>query len=114
MALPQPQSRLEVGFSVLGIFHVDDSATCGVNIPSPCRSATSSSWNQTELSWDNLDFNELIARLPDHIAGAKGRGAFGGALRDELKARGINVPFIGFSPTRIASKRLSTSWPPWD
>lgn len=91
------------GFDVLGIIHVQDSPTCGTNhvdaFPEVHFSLLDSG-----VTWDDLLFEELIARLetPEELAagGASGKGAFGSVLRDELIRRGIDVQWLGYVPTK--------------
>jgi len=91
------------GFRVLGIIHVQDSPTCGLDhvdsFPQIHFDLLDSG-----VTWDNLVFEELIASLetPEEMAarGASGKGAFGSVLRDELVRRGIDIQWLGYVPSK--------------
>ncbi len=91
------------GFQVLGIIHVQDSPTCGLDhvdsFPQIHFDLLDSG-----VTWDNLVFEELIASLetPEEMAarGASGKGAFGSVLRDELVRRGIDIQWLGYVPSK--------------
>jgi predicted secreted protein len=91
------------GYEVLGIIFVQDSPTCGLDNVDVFPAVHFDLLNRG-VTWDNLDFEQLIAGLetPEEMAkrGASGNGAFGGALRDELTRRGIDIQWLGYVPSK--------------
>ncbi len=91
------------GYQILGVIHVQDSPTCGTDhvdtFPQVHFDLLDSG-----VTWDHLNYDELIAKLetPEQMAarGANGRGAFGSVLRDELVRRGIDIPWLGYVPSK--------------
>lgn len=90
-----------VGYQVLGIIHVSDSPTCGLDNVSPFPLCHMEMMDHG-VSFDNLIFDELFPTLesPEEMAarGASGTGAFAGRLRDELVKRGIETQWLGLWP----------------
>jgi predicted secreted protein len=97
----QMEDYLENGYEVLGIIHEATSPSCGLdhvdNFPQIHFDLLDKG-----VTWDDLDFDKLAPALetPEEAAarGAKGTGAFCGRLRDELKKRMIDVPWVGIVP----------------
>jgi len=97
------QDYVENGYAVLGIIHTADSPTCGLDhvdsFPKIHFDLLDSG-----VTWDNLVFDDLVAKLetPEEMVarGASGRGAFGSVLRDELAQRKIEVPWLGYVPSK--------------
>ncbi len=97
------QDYVENGYEILGIIHVGDSPTCGLDHVDTFPQIHLDLLD-TGVTWDNLIFDELIANLetPEEMKarGASGKGAFASVLRDELVARGYDVPWLAFVPTK--------------
>jgi predicted secreted protein len=91
------------GYEVLGIIHIQDSPTCGLDhidsFPQIHFDLLDSG-----VTWDNLVFDKLIEKLetPEEMVtrGASGTGAFGGALRDELQRRQLDIQWLGYVPSK--------------
>jgi len=88
-------------YEILGIIHVADSPTCGLDNISPFPQCHMEMMEQG-VSFDNLIFDEIFPTLesPEEMAarGASGTGAFVGRLRDELAKRGIETQWLGLWP----------------
>lgn len=97
------EDYVENGYQVLGVIYVQDSPTCGLDHVDPFPQVHFDLLD-SGVRWDNLIFEELIARLetPEQMAarGASGKGAFGSVLRDELIKRGIDIPWLGYVPSK--------------
>jgi len=91
------------GYHVLGIIHIQDSPTCGLDHVDTFPQIHFDLLDQG-TTWDNLVFEDLIAKLetPEEMAarGASGTGAFSGVLRAELIQRGINIQWLGYVPSK--------------
>ncbi len=93
------QDYVESGYEVLGIIHVANSPTCGLDgvdeFPQVHFDLLDSG-----VSWDHLVFDELVQRAetPEEqkARGARGKGAFASVLREELAARGYDVPWLPY------------------
>jgi predicted secreted protein len=99
----QFQDYVENGYEILGIIHVGDSPTCGLDhvdtFPQIHFDLLDSG-----VTWDNLVFEDLIQGLetPEEmqLRGADGRGAFGSVLRDELVDRGYQTIWLPYVPSK--------------
>jgi predicted secreted protein len=98
------QDYVENGYQILGIIHVGDSPTCGLDhvdtFPQVHFDLLDSG-----VTWDHLVFSELIKNLetPEEMKarGANGKGAFASVLRDELANRGYgDVPWLPYVPSK--------------
>jgi len=91
------------GYKILAIIHIQDSPTCGLDFVDPFPQIHFDLLDRG-VTWNNLVFEQLIANLetPEEMArrGAVGTGAFGGALRDELCRRSLDVPWLGYVPSK--------------
>lgn len=96
------EDYVDNGYQILGIIHVGDSPTCGLdyvdNFPKIHFDLLDNG-----VSWDRLVLEELIPMLetPEQMKarGANGKGAFMSALRDELNKRGFNPVWLSYVPT---------------
>ena len=99
------------GYQVLGIIHIQDSPTCGLDHVDTFPQIHFDLLDQG-VTWDNLVFEDLIAGLetPEEMAarGASGTGAFAGVLREELIRRGINVQWLGYVPSKSMKEQSQT------
>lgn len=94
------QDYVENDYEVLGVIHVGDSPTCGLEHVDEFPQIHFDLFEKG-VSLDNLVFEELIADLEtrEEMANrATGRGAFGARLKDELHKRGYDVPWFGYYP----------------
>jgi len=97
------QDYIKNGYEILGIIHVGDSPTCGLDhvdsFPQVHFDLLDSG-----VTWDNLVFDELINILetPEEMKarGASGKGAFASVLRDELIKRNYDVLWLPYVPTK--------------
>lgn len=91
------------GYEVLGIIHVADSPTCGLDHVDPFPQIHLDLLEQG-FDWNDIDFDVLIGELetPEEMVarGASGKGAFAAPLRDELQRRGYDVPWLPYVPTK--------------
>lgn len=94
------------GYKVLGIIYVQDSPTCGLDHVDPFPQIHFDLLD-SGVTWDKLEYENLIADLetPEEMAkrGATGTGAFGGELRKELFQRSIDVQWLGYVPSKPIS-----------
>jgi predicted secreted protein len=99
----QIQDYVENGYEVLGIIHVQDSPTCGLDGVDPFPQVHFDLLD-AGVTWDHLVFDELIDKLetPEEMAarGASGKGLFGSALRADLTTRGLEIPWLGYVPSK--------------
>lgn len=104
----QIQDYRENGYQVLGIIHVGDSPTCGLDHVDSFPQVHFDLLD-TGVTWDNLVFDELISMLetPEEMMarGADGKGAFGSVLRDELIARGFDIPWLPYVPSKSMAEQ---------
>jgi predicted secreted protein len=101
------EDYVKAGYQVLGIVYVDDSPTCGLDNTLTFPDVHFELLDMG-VTWDKLDFDYLFYEiLPKQMHEAKGVGAFGGALRDEVTRRGLDVPFVPFSPQRDLKKEAA-------
>jgi len=105
------EDYIKNGYQVLGIIHVQDSPTCGLDHVDNFPQIHFDLLDQG-ISWDNLVFEDLIAGLetPEEMAarGASGTGAFSGVLREKLIQRGINVQWLGYVPSKSMEEQSQT------
>jgi len=105
----QFQDYTENGYEILGIIHVGDSPTCGLEHVDSFPQVHFDLLD-TGVTWDNLILDELILNLetPEEMIarGADGKGAFGSALRDELETRGYSVPWLPYVPSKPMDEQL--------
>jgi hypothetical protein len=94
------QDYVENGYEVLGIIHVGDSPTCGLENVDEFPQIHFDLFDKG-FDLNNLVFEELVADLEtreEMAERATGRGAFASRLRDELLERGYEVPWFGYYP----------------
>jgi len=98
------QDYVENGYDVLGIIHVGDSPTCGLDYVDTFPQVHFDLLD-TGVTWNHLVLEELIEKLetPEEMRarGANGKGAFASVLRDELIARGYGrIPWLPYVPSK--------------
>jgi predicted secreted protein len=99
----QIEDHLRNNYEVLGIIHVANSPCCGLDYVDNFPKIHYDMWDKgTDLN--NLDYDELAEgrKRPTieqmKAMGKSGVGAFCGPLREELKRRGISLPWVGIIP----------------
>jgi len=97
------QDYVENGYQILGIIHVGDSPTCGLDHVDSFPQIHFDLLD-TGVTWDHLVLDELIPLLetPEQMKarGANGKGAFASVLRDELIARDLDAKWLPYVPTK--------------
>lgn len=106
----QFQDYVQNGYEILGVIHVGDSPTCGLDHVDTFPQIHFDLLD-TGVTWDNLNFDELIQNLetPEEMIarGANGKGAFMSAFRDQLDARGYEVPWLPFVPSKSMDEQAA-------
>jgi predicted secreted protein len=99
----QIEDHIQNGYQVLGIIHVANSPCCGLDYVDNFPKIHYEMWQQG-IDLKHLDYDELVGgrKRPTveqmKAIGKSGVGAFCGPLREELKWRGISVPWVGIIP----------------
>ena len=97
------QDYVENGYQILGIIHVGDSPTCGLDFVDAFPQIHFDLLD-TGVTWDHLVLDELIPMLETleemKERGANGKGAFMSVFRDEIILRGYKPTFLPYVPTK--------------
>ena len=99
----QIEDHIQNNYQVLGIIHVANSPSCGLDYVDNFPKIHYDMWD-SGIDLKLLDYDELVEgrKRPTieqmKAMGKSGVGAFSGALREELIERGISLPWVGIIP----------------
>lgn len=83
------------GYTVAGVVAMNDSPTCGLDMTLKIPELLEEAW-RAGVDWSHPDLEKMSVQLPALLQ--EGCGAFMGALRERVRARGLQLEFLGFDP----------------
>ena len=99
----QIEDHIRNNYQVLGIVHVANSPSCGLDYVDTFPKCHYDMWNNG-IELDKLDYADLVGEEGRPTVeqmkamGKTGIGSFCGPLREELNRRGISLPWVGIIP----------------